>query len=228
VSAELVGAAKQLIVILQRYFRPSGHPPEMPKWLFVVNTARAVSVDGVGHESSTFASLAEPEPLDPYLREALDKIPPLQETAETLQTVLRIIDEGNTRDSRLAHLIRRPLEMDWMKSRTASILHADSNSDHGAPVEPDYFGYSFCAIDLGFLDQLRESIDEITAPADTAEKSRKKLPDNADVLDLCALLAKRKPHETEIGISRKFARGDERKARSLLRQARRYRHLYER
>jgi hypothetical protein len=73
---------------------------------------------------------------------------------------------------------------------------------------------------------------ESTGGADNVEKSRKIMPDNADVRDLCQLLEKHlKTGKSQRQIAREFTGerpGKDRKAQSLLRQARRFRHLWER
>ena len=65
---------------------------------------------------------------------------------------------------------------------------------------------------------------------DNERKTRQNLPDNADVRDLCHLLAKKRGSgKPLIQIAREFTHettGDSPKADSLLRQARRYSHLW--
>lgn len=67
--------------------------------------------------------------------------------------------------------------------------------------------------------------------ADNAQKPVKKMPDNPDVRDLCAELEKnaKKPSgkkRSEMQVALDFARDNEKKAKNLLRQARRYPHLW--
>lgn len=72
--------------------------------------------------------------------------------------------------------------------------------------------------------------------ADTRNKFPASLPDNPDVRDLCHRLGKGRDRisagaVSEIGIAREFtgeAPGNDKKARSLLRQARRFTHLWKR
>ena len=60
------------------------------------------------------------------------------------------------------------------------------------------------------------------------DKGRKNLPESVDVLDLCRNLQKELPRLKSQGkIAREFTNGDVTKAENLLRQARRYRHLWE-
>jgi hypothetical protein len=67
--------------------------------------------------------------------------------------------------------------------------------------------------------------------ADTGKNSAPKLPASANVLGLCRLLQKELPNgRRHIDIAREFMREKpdaDRKAQSLLRQARRYRHLWD-
>lgn len=61
-----------------------------------------------------------------------------------------------------------------------------------------------------------------------ADNGKKTLPDNQDVRDLIYELQKqRDTGKSHNQIALEFTRGDEKKAGSLLRQARRFRHLYE-
>ena len=68
-----------------------------------------------------------------------------------------------------------------------------------------------------------------TGQADTKADTRENtMPDSVNVLDLCRLLKKELPKgRTRIEIARQFTNGDETKAQNLLRQTRRYRHLWE-
>jgi hypothetical protein len=72
-----------------------------------------------------------------------------------------------------------------------------------------------------------------TTPRDTKDKTDPKMPDNPDVRDLCHLLGKNqekisKGDTSEIGVAREFTSGNDKKAASLLRQARRFPHLWRR
>ncbi len=59
-------------------------------------------------------------------------------------------------------------------------------------------------------------------------QSRNNLPDSADVRDLCRLLQKNLPTgRKQIEIALEFTGNDNKKAKSLLRQARRFRHLWQ-
>jgi hypothetical protein len=67
--------------------------------------------------------------------------------------------------------------------------------------------------------------------ADSGQNSAPRLPDTPDVLDLCRLLQKEVPRgRSHLEIAREFT-GEmpdkDKKAKSLLRQARRYRHLWD-
>jgi hypothetical protein len=78
---------------------------------------------------------------------------------------------------------------------------------------------------------------EITAPAvndgsraDSAKKKPVKWPDNQRVRNLCKILAERNPGDSQIELARQLTgeeAGNDSKAQSLLRQARRYRHLWD-
>ncbi len=72
------------------------------------------------------------------------------------------------------------------------------------------------------------SAGESTPKADSkADNENKSLPDSADVRDLCRLLQKGLfAGKTQMNIAREFTGNDAKKAKSLLRQARRYRHLW--
>ena len=65
-------------------------------------------------------------------------------------------------------------------------------------------------------------------PDSKPDNGKKSLPDSADVRDLCRLLQKGLPTgHTQIEIAREFTGKDNGKAESLLRQARRFRHLWQ-
>lgn len=85
----------------------------------------------------------------------------------------------------------------------------------------------------GTLDISPQEVDQghnpSKFPTDNGKKSGPLMPDNADVRDLCALLAKQaKTGKSLNQIAREFTQGNSRKAASLLRQARRFRHLWNR
>lgn len=64
-------------------------------------------------------------------------------------------------------------------------------------------------------------------PADTKKKSKSiSHPQDTDLRDLIARLAAKQPGESLIEIARDFTGGNEKRAKSLLRGARRYRHLW--
>lgn len=77
---------------------------------------------------------------------------------------------------------------------------------------------------------------QIAAKNDTDQKKPLRMPDNVDVRDLCALLAKSRKtiasgKKSELGVARDFTKekqGNDTKAKNLLRQARRYAHLWKR
>lgn len=66
---------------------------------------------------------------------------------------------------------------------------------------------------------------------DSGGKSFRQLPDNVDVRDLCALLEKNRGRKSLIQVARELTKevaGRDSRAHSLLRQARRFRHLWDR
>lgn len=78
---------------------------------------------------------------------------------------------------------------------------------------------------LGVVSNLGAPLEPDTKP-DTPKNS---LPDSVDVRDLCRALQKGLPQgRYQIEIAREFVKKDDAKAESLLRQARRYRHLWQR
>lgn len=67
----------------------------------------------------------------------------------------------------------------------------------------------------------------IAAGADDSADTLKKIPKNPDVLGLCKKLSRESGNgKSENEIAREYTGGNERKAMSLLRSARRYRHLW--
>jgi hypothetical protein len=65
---------------------------------------------------------------------------------------------------------------------------------------------------------------------DKSGKTQIKWPDNAIVRNLCKVLAERKSTDSQLGLARQITGekpGKDKKAKSILRQARRYRHLWE-
>jgi len=71
--------------------------------------------------------------------------------------------------------------------------------------------------------------DDGSGQADNkTDKGKKTLPDNGDVSELCRLLKKGiSKGEKQIDIALQFTRDNRKKATNLLRQARRYRHLWQ-
>jgi hypothetical protein len=80
-------------------------------------------------------------------------------------------------------------------------------------------------------DTYAESVVREDSNADSGQNSAPRLPDTPDVRDLCRLLQKELPKgRSHLEIAREFT-GEmpdkDKKAKSLLRQARRYRHLWD-
>ncbi len=100
---------------------------------------------------------------------------------------------------------------------TTIVFHSDYGmpSRQELPASPGY--------------RITERVKSATV-SDRGTETRRIQPDNPDVRDLCALLAKRlKPGKTQAEIAREFTQesvGNDPKAQSLLRQARRFRHLW--
>jgi hypothetical protein len=69
---------------------------------------------------------------------------------------------------------------------------------------------------------------ELGGQADSkTDNGKKTLPDNPDVADLCRQLEKKVcKGQRQIDVAREFTRNNEAKAQNLLREARRYRHLW--
>ena len=87
-----------------------------------------------------------------------------------------------------------------------------------------------CRRALSFEGLMKAKREGAAGPnaADNSKKSGPMLPDSPDVRDLCALLAKRhKTGKSLNKIAREFTHGNVPKANSLLRQARRFRHLWD-
>ena len=78
---------------------------------------------------------------------------------------------------------------------------------------------------------LWESSGDAVPAHDNGEKPENKLPENPDVLELCKFLQKKlTQHGTMIGCAKAFCAKngiDEAGAENLLRQAKRFRHLWE-
>ena len=75
---------------------------------------------------------------------------------------------------------------------------------------------------------LAEVADKADTKADTKKDSLPKMPDSPDVADLCRYLQDAAPlkHGQALKIAVDFAHGKRDKAKNLLRQARRYPHLW--
>jgi len=95
---------------------------------------------------------------------------------------------------------------------------------HPKPLPASYWSHLIRGFQI-----VRDSIRTPDSEPDTEEEKATRLPDTPDVRDLCRLLQQRLPRgETQIAVAREFTQGDEKKAESLLRQARRFRSLWER
>lgn len=84
-----------------------------------------------------------------------------------------------------------------------------------------------------FALMAKDVLDGAPPANDKGQKLSQGMPDNPDVRDLCHLLDKNREQistgtKTEIGLAREFTRGNNVKAKNLLRQARRYPHLWKR
>ncbi len=72
-----------------------------------------------------------------------------------------------------------------------------------------------------------EHLHRVEKPDTKPDTKKNKLPDSVDVRDLCHLLKKELPKgRSAIEIAREFMDNNEDKAQNLLRQARRYKHLW--
>ena len=77
--------------------------------------------------------------------------------------------------------------------------------------------------------KLDESRKSLRLPSDSKKQLSKRMPDNTDVLDLCKKLAERKAGRSLMSVAREFTKEPADKcpkAGSLLRQARRFPHLW--
>jgi hypothetical protein len=96
------------------------------------------------------------------------------------------------------------------------VLHINTTENH-----------SWSSMRLEFVHaKLSERLEE----DDRLNSSGMPWPDNPDVRDLCKDLAEKSHRMSHIEVAREFTGeqpGDDKKARSLLRQARRFRHLWE-
>lgn len=221
--SDLAGAALQLIAVLRRYFRPSGSPPEMPKWMFSVDVERKID-RGIRGESALFSALVS-QPSEPQLREAIEKIPQLREIATAIRCV-EALTRKEPPQSRFGFLFKSLLAAKWIGFSCSSTIHDSPDiRPEGGEDQDNYFGYSFRPIDEGFFDQLREACEEIAIGDHASDANIQKLfpngvPGDPDIRDLAVRLNAAKgtgKHQAEIAREvTKETVGDDPKAKALL------------
>ena len=137
-SAELIGAVKQLVALLKRHFTVFGNPPVSPRWIYPVpfptsqppEMARA-HAHGVlerlldmGQDLTRFSVLLD-DPPDPRMVELFDGVAPLLTVAQTLRDVEQRLQSTNIGAERLRYLFGQLSERDWANSVTASVEFED-------------------------------------------------------------------------------------------------------
>lgn len=170
-------------------------------------------------------------------------IPPPGETgAQWVLDTLAIADEAYrlaNEEYRRCNIYRGPMDPNLVVENYDDREWREQFKDALRRIEEDYQRVrSGLAKALQYLDRVMSVMTPLTADtvlptkrtADTKTDKQKQIqPDSADVRDLCHLLERELPAgRAQIDIAREFTNKNEKKAQSLLRQARRFRHLWKR
>jgi hypothetical protein len=115
-----------------------------------------------------------------------------------------------------SHVLR-----EWAIARTRAEAETKTDTRKGPAAQADATGKN------GKMEA--DKADKTDTKPDTQKNSLSVSPNSPDINKLCGLLRKAAPlrHGQATEIALDFAEGDERKAANLLRQARRFRHLWE-
>ncbi len=134
-AGELGGAVKQLVVLLQRYFVPSGIPPRPAELSFRLPFHRHITMDDhidtqkhaalMRETVSSFASLIS-DPLDPYAVKIMKAAPPLAEIAAVARDIRAYLDSEPVR-GRICYLYEKFIEMQVVTEINVrwSLRHSD-------------------------------------------------------------------------------------------------------
>ncbi len=154
-SAQIQGAVDSLIYILEKYFTARGNPPEATSWQFDVDCRRESDADYLMNGGSFGALIFSPK--NAAIEEAIEKIPPLKEVAESVDRVHGLLTAEAYRPemAHFADVFRRFLSSKWVESVFSGSTQSDSVTYH--------FGYSFNAVDPSLLAELRQSARQLAA-----------------------------------------------------------------
>ena len=183
-AGESIGAVKQLVVLLRRYFTPSGIPPRPAELSCLLatqdcgkvtddeyRTARA-SVDFFWDEIS-FASLIA-DPPDPFATEVMEHLPTLSEIAATLRDVKQSLISEAGRE-RYRYLFDKLLEQDVFTDLSVGVRKKNRNGP-----EELYVTFVLKPIDEPFISDLEVSDFESRTLAEIMETDK----DEQDIMDL--------------------------------------------
>lgn len=226
-SAEIIGPAKHLVALLRRHFTATGMPPVGSQWSFLCpeDVIQNFRVEGdvfetwlMGSKDTVFfkSLLNDCE----HVQLLAEKIEPLGEVTQAIRDVHAALAKYSTspHSARLSYVFSLLCEKQWFES--ISFIAQYENSI----IVAQQWQFRLCPIASQFLHDLEAAILEM--PDFSGEKPGKKLPDNGAVSDLCSLLARMKNGDTQISVALKFTQGNKAKANNLLRQARRFAHLW--
>lgn len=234
-SSELTGAVQHLAKLLRRHFVLYGNPPRSVRWEY----DSPVPILGTDADDaalkSRFLDIAEDclyfhclldDPRSEYVEEAIANIPPLAEVADVLRDVSAKLETSPGQHDRLRYLFRKLCERQWSECVQIGV------SVDGGKIVRHLWGYDLVPIEVSFLQDLRNAARPPAFRCDKPKKIVVKHPDNPDVRDLCRLLSRgSRGGKSLIQIAREFTKENppkDPKARNLLRQAQRFRHLWRR
>lgn len=135
-----------------------------------------------------------------------------------LQFLRELVDDPGALTGILAKLNREKAHAAAPEVHNQNALHLPGQAAHAIPAVECKHGEPNKA----------DTTDKADTKADTQTNFVPKMPDSPDVADLCRRLQKAAPLKRgqAIEIAREFTRGNNTKAENLLRQARRFRHLW--
>ena len=169
-SAELIGAVKQLVVLLTRYFTPFGNPPIPQRWMYPLPTStprrvsKKESLGAVHHffdiatgdsYVTRFSSLISTSP-DPRITELFAGIPPLLAVSQALKDAEVQIRSAEGRATRLQYLFNKLCEREWSNCGEVS-----TTFEAGIPVSLQ-IGFDLTPIEEAFLSDFVSPAEEIS------------------------------------------------------------------
>jgi hypothetical protein len=176
-SAELIGAIKQLVAILRRYWSLSGQPPERQTWTFplppeFINYEEWSSKreGSYTHDNAYFEALAT-NSSDPLIAEAIANIPALSEIAKAISDIKISLESNQANGSeRLRYLFGNLCQKEWSGTFCISeSMNLDCVDEFRA--KSTIVGYSFRVVEEQFLVDLLAASEEVRSGVPQANSS---------------------------------------------------------